>query len=438
MVITQEIFEAFLKCHTKSHLIGRSGATEESAIDLPLKGLEEIYRHNGSVELRAVVADGQLHVGTPPMQAIKRRIHSLIADWVFSNHEEAAFAFSESREASTPQDVLQGFRGVLVSDFYTLLRCGGQAFGAHNLSRRESYIRVVGVLVTKPQHKRWNWKWLKRPRGVLTTRVLPAPRIGLALGGGFARGISHVGVLRVLERENIPLHCITGVSAGAIVAAAYASGATTDEISAIGSAMRFGDVARWSISKLGFAGSERMIAFLRKLLKKWRFEDMRIPLGVIATDLRSGKPVPFRDHGDVTPAIRASCSYPGLFRPFELDGRMYVDGSITIEVPVQLARTMGASHVIAVCIPNQDETFEPTNMFQVVSRSFQILMSQNEEVWRKDSDVVLMPAVGAIPWDGFDNAMRMVEAGERAAEQALPQIREWIGSRQPGSLRRSA
>jgi NTE family protein len=289
-----------------------------------------------------------------------------------------------------------------------------------------------------PQHKRWNWKWLKRPRGILTARVLPAPRIGLALGGGFARGISHVGVLRALERENIPLHCITGVSAGAIVAAAYASGATTDEISAIGSGMRFADVARWSISKLGFAGSERMAAFLRKLLKKWRFEDMRIPLGVIATDLRSGKPVAFRDQGDVTSAIRASCSYPGLFRPFESDGRMYVDGSITIEVPAQLARTMGAHHVIGVCIPNQDEAFEPRNMFQVVSRSFQILMSQNEEVWRKYSDVVLMPDVGAIPWDGFDNAMRMIEAGERAAEQALPRIREWIGSRETDSLRRSA
>ena len=262
-------------------------------------------------------------------------------------------------------------------------------------------------------------------------RILRAPRIGLALGGGFARGVAHVGVLRVLERENIPLHCITGVSAGAIVAAAYASGATTDEIGTIGSAMHFGDVARWSISKLGFAGSERMVAFLRKLLKKWRFEDMRIPLGVIATDLRAGKPVAFRGHGNVTPAIRASCSYPGLFRPFEIDGRTYVDGSVTLEVPAQLARTMGATHVIAVCIPNQDEAFEPQNMFQVVSRSFQILMSQNEEVWRKYSDVVLMPDVGAIPWDGFDNGMRMMEAGEHAAEQALPQIREWIRRGRP-------
>lgn len=275
--------------------------------------------------------------------------------------------------------------------------------------------------------KRWTAKWFKRhPRAVPLPP--PAPRIGLALGGGFARGIAHVGILRVLEREKIPLHCITGVSAGAIVAAAYASGATTDEIAAVGSAMRFGDVARWSISRLGFAGSERMIAFLRRLLKRLRFEEMLIPLGVLATDLRSGKPVSFRDKGEVTPAIRASCSYPGLYRPFEIDGRTYVDGAITIEVPSDLARQMGATHVIAACIPNQDETFEPQNMLQVVSRCFQIMMSTNEDGWRGLSDVVVVPDVAAIPWDGFENAMNMIEAGERAAERALPAIREWLGN----------
>ena len=284
-----------------------------------------------------------------------------------------------------------------------------------------------------PQHRRWSWKWPKRrPRGVVTAeiparRFSPEPRIGLALGGGFARGIAHVGILRVLEREHIPLHCITGVSAGAVVAAAYASGVAADEIGAIGRGMRFCDVARWSISRLGFAGSERMVAFLEKLLRKTRFEDMRIPLGVVATDLRSGKPFAFRDHGDVAPAIRASCSYPGLYRPFELDGRTFVDGAMTIEVPAQLASAMGATHVIAACIPNQDESFQPHHMFQVIGRCFEIMMSQNEECWRRHSDVVIVPDVSAIPWDGFGNAVRMIEAGERAAEAALPEIRKWIG-----------
>jgi NTE family protein len=286
--------------------------------------------------------------------------------------------------------------------------------------------------------RRWSWKWFeRRRRGVFmahVTPIRPVPRIGLALGGGFARGIAHVGILRVLERENIPIHCITGVSAGAIVAAAYASGATTDEITAVGCAMRFTDVARWSISRLGFAGSERMIAFLQRLLKQLRFDDMEIPLGVVATDLRSGKPRSFHGTGEVTPAIRASCSYPGLYRPFEIDGRTYVDGAIAVEVPSALAREMGATHVIAACIPNQDETFEPQHMLQVVSRCFQIMMSYNEEGWRKESDVVLMPDVGAIPWDGFENAMLMIAAGERAAEQALPEIRRWLGRKEPAAV----
>lgn len=287
----------------------------------------------------------------------------------------------------------------------------------------------------KTQAKQWNWKWL-RARGARRPRNL-APRpvlIGLALGGGFARGIAHVGVLRVLERENIPIHCVTGVSAGAIVAAAFASGATPAEIGAAGSAMRFGDVARWGLSKIGLADSERMTIFLQKLLKHMQFDDMKIPLGVVATDLRSGRAIEFRDKGDVAPAIRASCSYPGLFRPVELNGRTLIDGAMSVEVPSGLARQMGATHVISVCIPNQDETFEAHNMLEVISRSFQIMMANNEEGWRKHSDAVLLPDVGAIPWDGFGNAKRMIEAGEQAAEEALPKIREWIRASRPQRL----
>ena len=267
-------------------------------------------------------------------------------------------------------------------------------------------------------------------------------RIGLALGGGFARGIAHVGILKVLEREKIPLHCICGVSAGAIIAAAYASGRTPEEIGQVGASMRFGDVARWTISKMGLMDSNRMTQFLERLLKKLQFEDMQIPLGVVATDLRTGKPYAFRDHGAVAPAIRASCSYPGLFTPFEVDGRILVDGSITIEVPAGLAHMMGATHVIAGFIPNQDEAFEPQNMAQVINRSFQIMMSRSEEGWRRHSDLVITPDVGRIPWDGFQNAQRMIEAGEAAAEAALPEIRKWlqqgrIRQRWPGGSLRS-
>ena len=276
-----------------------------------------------------------------------------------------------------------------------------------------------------------NWDWLrgratKAPPVPPASDVPSAPKLGIALGGGFARGIAHVGVLRVFEREQIPLHCITGVSAGAIVAAAFASGSTTLEIGSAASTMRFGDIARWGLSKLGLASSERMTPFLRRLLKRMQFDDMTIPLGVVATDQHAGTPVNFSDRGDVAPAIRASCSYPGLFRPVEINGRMLVDGAMTVEVPAGLARAMGATHVISVCIPNQDETFKAHNMFEVINRCFQIMMARNEFEWRKQSDLVLMPDVGAIPWDGFGNSKRMIDAGELAAEQALPQIREWL------------
>ncbi len=115
-------------------------------------------------------------------------------------------------------------------------------------------------------------------------------RIGLALGGGFARGIAHAGVLRVLEQHGIPIHCITGISAGAIVAAAYASGVTPDAIARTGCSMRFGDVGRLSLGRLGLISSQRMNRFLERLLKAYRFENMRIPLGVVATDLSTGEP----------------------------------------------------------------------------------------------------------------------------------------------------
>src|SRR4051794_10715232 len=146
------------------------------------------------------------------------------------------------------------------------------------------------------------------------TRVCSSERvrIGLALGGGFARGIAHTGVLNVLQRHGIPIHCVTGVSAGSIVAAAFASGASPDEIARAGCAMRFTDVASWSLCRMGFVTSERMKGFLERLLKTYRFEEMPTPLGVVATDLSTGESVSFRDSGDVVLPIRASCSYPGL------------------------------------------------------------------------------------------------------------------------------
>ena len=252
------------------------------------------------------------------------------------------------------------------------------------------------------------------------------PRIGLALGGGFARGIAHAGVLKIFERHGIPLHCVTGVSAGSIVAAAYASGAGPDEITRAASSMRIRDVARWSLCRMGFMGSERMKRFLEGLLKKHRFEDMRIPLGVVATDLCTGEAVAFRDKGDVVLPIRASCSYPGLFQPVRAGDRLLVDGAMSVEIPALLARELGATHVISVCLPAPPCRRPPANVFQVVRRCFQIMQGRSEDGWRHASDLVIAPDLQSIEWNGFNSAPELVKAGEVAATAALPVIQSWF------------
>ncbi len=190
--------------------------------------------------------------------------------------------------------------------------------------------------------------------------------------------------------------------------------------------MRFGDVAGWRIGRMGFVCSERMQRFLEKLLKRYRFEEMRIPLGIVATDLCSGEQVNFKGEGDVFAAVRASCSYPGLFRPVTYQGRLLVDGAMSVEVPSRLARLLGATRVISVHLAGQGADVVPGNMFEVVNRSFQILQARSEDLWRKSSDIVLEPTVSTIRWDGFGNGPDLIRAGQAAALEALPLIQAWL------------
>jgi NTE family protein len=257
------------------------------------------------------------------------------------------------------------------------------------------------------------------------------PRIGLAFGGGFARGIAHIGVLRALEKSSIPIHAVAGVSSGAIMAAAMAGGSSADEIQEIALSMKFRDVARWTVNLLGLAGSDRMITFLARLLKANRFEDMRIPLAIVATDLARGKSVTFHGQGDVVSPIRASCSYPGLFPPLRYQGKLLVDGFVSMEVPAAPLLQMGADRVISVAIPNQDGGEDYGNMFSVVSRCFQVMSSRTENCWRRYSNVVIAPPVADVSWDSFASANRLIELGERSAMAAMPTIRRWLAMPEP-------
>jgi NTE family protein len=190
--------------------------------------------------------------------------------------------------------------------------------------------------------------------------------------------------------------------------------------------MRFGDVARWSLSRMGFVVSKRMTPFLQTLLKHYRFEEMGIPLGVLATDLCTGEPVSFRDTGDVFLPIRASCSYPGLFQPVRSGGRVLVDGAMSVEIPARQARELGATHVVSVHLPAPSGPRPPADVFQVIRRCFQIMQIHNEDGWRQASDLVITPDLRAIEWDGFESGLELVKAGEAAAMAVLPAIQSWF------------
>jgi len=251
-------------------------------------------------------------------------------------------------------------------------------------------------------------------------------RIGLALGGGFARGIAHIGVLRAFERHGIPIDAVAGVSAGSIVAAAFAGGCTSHDIERVALSMRFGDVARWTINRLGLAGSDRMISFLAKLLKENRFERMNMPCAIVATDLATGEPVTFHGEGDAVLAIRASCSYPGLFVPVHSENRCLVDGFISMEIPALPLREMGATHVVSVFLPTPAACHEPGNLFAVINRCYQVMSAHSAHEWRRESDIVIEPDVAELSWDSFASAQKLIELGEQAAEAAIPEIQSWL------------
>src|SRR5689334_1349852 len=188
--------------------------------------------------------------------------------------------------------------------------------------------------------------------------------IGLALGGGFARGFAHLGVVKVLEQNHIPISHVAGTSVGSVFGAAYASGAPLARILATSRTIRFRDIARWSVSRLGLASNHRLADIIERVFDSKQFEDMRVPLAVVATDLTSGDPVVFRQ-GPLVEAIRASCAYPGLFEPIQIGTRWLADGGLVAPVPTQAARQLGGSLVVAVSVGMHDGHRQaPTNMFQ--------------------------------------------------------------------------
>jgi len=252
--------------------------------------------------------------------------------------------------------------------------------------------------------------------------------IGLALGGGFARGFAHLGVLKVLEQHHIRVSHIAGTSVGSVFGAAYASGAPLARILAASRTIRFRDIARWSVSRLGLASNHRLADIIERVFDSKQFEDMRIPLAVVATDLASGDPVVFRQ-GPLVEAIRASCAYPGLFEPIQIGTRCFVDGGLVAPVPTQAVRQIGASLVVGVSVGTQDASrTPPKNIFQVVARAVSAAQKHQLDSWERHADLVIRPDVQDVSWDDFGRASEAIEAGEAAASLALPRIRQLLAT----------
>ncbi len=238
--------------------------------------------------------------------------------------------------------------------------------------------------------------------------------------------MAHVGVLQALDDAQIPISFISGVSAGAIVAAAYASGTSPQQIASLSRTLRFNDFSRWKPCKLGFCCTNGMHRLLTRILQHSRFEEMRIPLTVAATDLQTGEPVVFQSSGDVDLAIRASCAFPGVFQPVLWNDRVLTDGAISMEVPAKLVRDMGAQRVISVGIPGGNASRAPGNLLDVVGRSLEIMHMRTEDSWRRHSDLVIAPDVSGWSWYDFRNSAALIEAGAAAARKAVPAIRVWM------------
>lgn len=268
-------------------------------------------------------------------------------------------------------------------------------------------------------------------RPIVDPSPAPLPKIGIALGGGFARGMAHIGILKVLEEENVSITCIAGTSVGALIGAIYCAGASAAEMEEIACRVRFRDFARWTISRYGFASNRRMAGLLNSVLKVKTFEELRIPLAVTATDFASGSGVIFQK-GDLVETVRASCAYPGMFEPIRINNKFLVDGMLAHPVPTKPLREMGADRVLAVHLKGRwDVGGVPRHLFDVIGQCFAIAQENSAALWRPWTDLLVEPEVKEFKYDDFEHSCELIRAGEQAMRAALPELRAWLASPSP-------
>jgi NTE family protein len=256
------------------------------------------------------------------------------------------------------------------------------------------------------------------------------PKVGLALGGGAARGFAHVGVIQVLEEAGIKPQLVVGTSAGSLVAALYASGRNGEQLQAVATSMDEAAFADWTlpIFNRGVLRGEALGRYVNNQVANRLIENMPVPLGIVATDLNSGQGVLFR-RGDTGTAVRASSAVPAVFLPVKIGSQEFVDGGLVSPVPVRYARQMGAELVIAVDISSAPEGNPSADPLQILMQTFAI-MGKSINGWElKDADIVVRPALNGMGGGDFGGKRRAIEAGRAAMQAQLPQLRTALEAR---------
>jgi NTE family protein len=252
-------------------------------------------------------------------------------------------------------------------------------------------------------------------------------KIGLALGGGAARGAAHLGVLEVLEREGIRPDYVAGASAGSVAGAVYCAGLNLDEMKRLALELQWKKLGRVTRPRLGFFDGKRLEEYLNETIGPLQFEDLEIPLATVAVDIVRGELVVLRE-GPVAPAVRASCAIPGIFTPVERGEQILVDGGMLNNVPVSVARDMGADYVIAVDLfPPAIRETKPRNLFEMLHLSLYTL-TRTAHREGPGADCLIVPAIGQFSLVDFSQVEALIEKGRAAAEAKVKQIKQDLES----------
>lgn len=262
------------------------------------------------------------------------------------------------------------------------------------------------------------------PPEPVKTSTRPA-KIALVLGAGASKGFAHIGVIKVLESNNIPIYMIVGTSAGSFVGSFYAYGFDAYQLQKIALEIKKSDIVDLMFPDNGFIQGIKLESFVNKMLNNTVLEKLKIPFFAVATDIQSGTEIIF-GKGNTGTAVRASCSIPGVFTPVKIGNKFYVDGGVVSPVAVDAAKKLGADVVIAVDISSDNQSPPPKNTIETLLQSINIMYSKLAISQLTKADVIIKPRVGHIASYDFDKRHEAIMEGEKAALEALPKINDII------------